>query len=78
MQNNTLAGRRAAGSHCQAGTVTPGRANVANKSCGLSLLGLRLFNGPGIIDSPGAAGQNSKLETRKTSDGNQGTAEDTV
>ena len=55
MQNNPPAGRRAAGSHCQAGTQ--GRANVANKSSGLSLLGLRRFNGPSVTDSPGAAGQ---------------------
>ncbi len=59
MQNNPPAGHQAAGSHCQAGT--PGkaaaRANFANKSIGQSLLGLQLFNGQGVTDSPGAAGQ---------------------
>ena len=36
------------------------RANfalAANKSSGRSLLSLRRFNGPGVTDSPGAAGQ---------------------
>ncbi len=57
MQNNPPAGRRATGSHCQAGTPGLARANVANKSSGRSLLGLLRFNGPGVTDSPGAAGQ---------------------
>jgi len=57
MQNNPPAGRQAAGSHCQAGTPGRARANFANKSSGRSLLGLRRFNGQGVTDSPGAAGQ---------------------
>ena len=58
MQDNPRqAGRQAAGSHCQAGTPGLARANFANKSSGRSLLGLLRFNGPGVTDSPGAAGQ---------------------
>ena len=60
MQNNPPGGRRAAGSHCQAGT--PGRANFANKSSGLSLLGLRRSTARMSLTAPAQPGSAAQLE----------------